>query len=178
VFSEEGAYPHITLLMGEVSDNHRAELTQRILVLARSIPSVPLHFTPPRRPAPDSAYVFLGIEPKEPLRQIKAQIAERVQNIFALGEYGNVDTVPHVTVAYFVRPEEYCVYPQTAFKEVAWQAPRIAISETGPYGTCVNRLEIINIRQANKGHSPREPRQEDGTIDLSGPSTINHEEFT
>lgn len=147
VFSDKGPYPHITLLMGETRREHRDDLIQRLRVLAKDVPHSPLHLTFPRRPALDSGYVFLGIEQEDAVRKVKAQIAEQLQDIFTPGEYGGIDTAPHVTVAFFTSPERYLVFPRAAFREITWVPEHIAISETGAYGTCVNILESFSLAQ-------------------------------
>lgn len=153
VFSKPAPYPHLTLLMGTIADEDAHKVTTLVQTFAQNeeIPSVAL--TPPYRPDPVSPYVFVGVADAPRIRNVKLTLAKYLAGNMSFCESGNIETVPHVTVAYV--SESGCEHaePKQHGLPDAWVPRWIALSHTGKHGTCmgvIRRWRILKPNQASE----------------------------
>ncbi|MBK9304693.1 MAG: 2'-5' RNA ligase family protein [bacterium] len=152
-FVPDGPYPHLTLLMGDVAPNRITELTGVVRTSVQRLYPGRISLTRPYCPAPDSRYVFLGINPSSVITTCKRLLAKHVEGIFDPANYGDVDTVPHVTIACFPDVARSLVVRKMEFTDVAWIPSTVAISVTGDHGVCTTRIAEIPLNSSD--HTPR-----------------------
>jgi 2'-5' RNA ligase len=149
VFSQQGPYPHLTLLMGTTEEAELEDLKAAVAAFSSSEIMPPLSFTTLYRPDRVSPYVFLGVKQAAQVRQLKATLAKYVDGHLRLCELGNVETPPHVTVAY--TPDVASNGPELPQCDIAvnWSPCWVALAEAGNHGTCVEIIEKWKSGEAN-----------------------------
>ena len=143
IFSSNGAYPHITLLMGEVKEEYIESISKEIALITKHKKIDSIQLSTLYKPSISSSYHFIKIGNPKEIISLRKSIYERINQTIELSDHGGVHTEPHITVAYTESFQGDI--STTCFKATNWSPEAVAISKVGNKGTCIEQIYSTKI---------------------------------
>lgn len=137
-------YPHITILMGYVKSEEK--LKKIINKLSQFTQCTSSFFYSVLEPCiiEGSSYIFLELIDSKRVFDIKIKVQEITSGLIEINEFGDSNTIPHVTVAY-TNTDLRLNIAHLQKKSVS-SATKINISKVGIRGTCTDIISSQNLK--------------------------------
>lgn len=144
VFTGPGAtIPHLTLLMGLVPAGSEAALLEAVERWCASS-SAPRRIALTHTYMVDSRFVFVGVEPEEPIRRGRHDLAREVGPHLTPSEHGGPGNPTHLTLAHL--PHDLDEPPPGPVVPGRHEVREIGIGLVGRHGTVTRLLHRVPVR--------------------------------
>lgn len=139
--------PHITLIMGTVhSYKDYLQIEKEVKTLSKELN--PFKYTVKKiyKPNRTSEYIFADVLTDE-IPRIKHLLFSRIGKFIELSTFGGSENTPHITLGYAEDFQEIELTTLSSNLVSLGYASRIAISQAGPKGTCLNLLKYFCLKK-------------------------------